>query len=100
MNRFSYKLKNIEKIKSDTYEKAVLKAKEKALMIQRNLEIKNIRAINVEEVAGSRYPNPFNAVQNSTVEYSPYSSIDGVPLFYAETIKVSVRIRVTYEITF
>ncbi len=90
-----FQLKGIEEIRAGAFEAAINKAKEKAQTIQNNLDIENIRVVSVEEVSNSGYPNPFNLVRSFGDDSQGPGS-----LIFAETIRVAVRVRVVYEITF
>ncbi|NQU68212.1 MAG: SIMPL domain-containing protein [Candidatus Marinimicrobia bacterium] len=100
----TFKLKNIEKVKYETFEKAILKAKEKAIAFQQILDIGKIRVVKVEEMNNYRnrnLVNPFNS--SNAVHFTQKNSVGmdesgNIPMFYAETISVSVKVQVTYEI--
>lgn len=102
LSNISFQLKNFEKEKMETFEKALSIVEQKATAIQEKLDIKEMRVVYVEDMKmfDSRRINTafeMRAKSNASISFIPYENI---PLFYAETIKLESRIKVHYEILF
>jgi len=99
--RFSHK--NYEGLKEEALERAIKKAKRKAIMLASVMETKLGNILHIEELYPRsaseyrNYPNPFNAsiqVPSEEIICDP-GSIDG---FYAQEIKLNAKVKVIIEL--
>ncbi len=99
MSDMKFDLKNIKQIKLNTLETAVRNAKEKAELISKNLNIKHIKAINVEEI-DDNIPvtlSQYSSFANSAVMGGGLSSTNGAS-FFVETIKIVKTVKIVFQI--